>query len=107
MKIKVVAFMLVLLLFTGALTYLEIKRFGSLTGFISRGQSTLSAADSTNIDSVVFGELIFIVLIFFIITIIFRFIFNHYSNKFNESIDSQVIVSKKLIPLDLGHSEEE
>jgi hypothetical protein len=100
MRLKIFIFVFFLTLLVGSLSYLEIKRFGSLTGFIS-SNGDLNNENNQDINTTVFGEIFFIIIAFFVLSLGFRFVFNYYSKKNIEKVDLQIVNAKRLIELDL------
>ena len=98
-KRKVLWFFALFFLFAGILTYIEVQRFGSLTGFFTLNESSYEQGLSKSSYSF-FEKSAFLLALFFFIVFAVKFIFNYYVR--NDNIHAERHERKKLIPLDLS-----
>ena len=106
---KAIVFFILLLLFVFTLSYIEILRFGSLTGFVSKNNSNL---ENTILSETSFDELdraqkisfyILVTLLFvFCVAFIVKYLHNHYEKTTLNDLHNCNQKHRRLIPVELG-----
>lgn len=106
---KVITFYVLLFAFVFTLSYIEIMRFGSLTGFISRDDSNsenmvLSEKSYKEVDRAqrVSFYILVVLLFIFCVAFIVRYLYRHYEKTTLNGLNGINHKHKRLIPIELG-----